>query len=281
MARMNSKSLTRGENVAMAPHCRWARVTLALLITALMAFAWRGEACRAQMPSPMVPPRLVNDFAKLMSDADANALEDSLVRFDRHTSTQVTVITVTDLDGYDIAQYAQEIAERWGVGQKGKDNGVIILVKPKTADSRGRAFIGTGYGVEGALPDVTCTRIVNETMIPYFRDNDYAGGIKAGAVAVMKAVGGEFEGEEDDEDGIAVLGAFLLIIIGAIAFAAMLSDNDHGKNSRHVTRSSGAEWMAAANILSALSSGGGRSSGGGFGGFGGGSFGGGGGGGSW
>lgn len=264
----------------------WLRTALRALLTiiALTACALRPAATNAQMPSPMSPPRLVNDFAKLMSATDAQALEDSLVRFDRRTSTQVTVITISDLDGYDIAEYAQEIGEKWGVGRKGKDNGVVILVKPKTADGRGRAFIGTGYGVEGALPDVTCTRIVNEVMIPHFKDGDYSGGITAGAVAVMRAVDGEFEGEDDDEDDTGAMIALFMgvIFIGLIVFILMVSDGGGGSNGNgHVTRSSGAEWLMAGSLLSSGRSSGGGWSGGGFGGFGGGSFGGGGGGGSW
>ena len=265
------------------------RTALRALLTmiALAACALRPAATYAQMPSPTNPPRLVNDFAKLMNATDAQALEDSLVRFDRRTSTQVTVITISDLDGYDIAEYAQEIGEKWGVGRKGKDNGVVILVKPKTADGRGRAFIGTGYGVEGALPDVTCTRIVNEVMIPHFKDGDYSGGITAGAVAVMKAVDGEFESEDEDSAGPVIALFMAVIFFGLVAFIIMVSDGKGGGNGNgngHVTRSSGVEWLMAGSLLSSgKSSGGGWSGGsfGGFGGFGGGSFGGGGGGGSW
>lgn len=252
------------------------------LLTVLLAMA--TVAMADGLPSPQNPPRLVNDFAGLMGQSEAAALEDSLTRFARHTSTQVTVVTVTGLDGYDIAQYAQELAEKWGVGQEGKDNGVIILIKPKTSDSQGRAFIGTGYGAEGALPDVTCSRIVRETMIPHFMNNDYPGGITAGAVAVMKAMSGEFEADEEDDAGIPVIA--IIILIGVVLFILAFSDNSqgNGRNSRHITRSSGDEWIAA-SILSSMArgggSGGGGWSGGGFGGFGGGSFGGGGGGGSW
>lgn len=257
-------------------------VSIVMLIAAALSI---GAAARAdQMPSPQNPPRLVNDFANLMRQSDKAALEDSLVRFARHTSTQVTVITVSDLDGYDIAQYAQEIAEKWGIGQSGKDNGVVILVKPKTADSRGRAFIGTGYGAEGALPDVTCTRIVNEKMIPHFKNEDYSGGIIAGAVSVMKAMSGEFENDGEDDDDAAFVALAVLIIL-ALVIVTLVCSGDNKGGGGNITRSSGDEWLAINLLNSTLSggrsSGGGGWSGGGFGGFGGGHFGGGGGGGSW
>lgn len=256
----------------------------AIMILAVAMLAMGTTARAGQMPSPQNPPRLVNDFANLMRQSDKAALEDSLVRFARHTSTQVTVITVNDLDGYDIAQYAQEIAEKWGVGQSDKDNGVVIIVKPKTSDSRGRAFIGTGYGAEGALPDVTCTRIVNEKMIPHFKDEDYSGGIIAGAVSVMKAMSGEFENDGEGDEDAAFVALAVLIILGLVILTLACSGDNKGGGG-NITRSSGNEWLAINLLNSTLSGGrssdGGGWSGGGFGGFGGGHFGGGGGGGSW
>ncbi len=255
----------------------------AIAVTLLMA----TTEARAGVPDAPNPPRLVNDFANVLSSMDSSVLEDSLVRFARHTSTQVSVVTVSDLEGREIAEYAQEIAEKWGIGQKDKNNGVIILIKPKTEDSRGQAFIGTGYGVEGALPDVTCSRIVREVMIPYFQANDYGGGIVAGAVAVMKAVQGEYEADEDEgEEDIWIFLSvlFVAIIIFFLLFSTNSGGDDHG---RHITHSSGDEWLMASILTNAASRGssggwsGGGFGGGGFGGFGGGSFGGGGGGGSW
>ena len=257
----------------------------------IMVLMMAVTSARAGVPDAPNPPRLVNDFANLMSQSAAASLEDSLTLFARHTSTQVAVVTISDLEGREIAEYAQEIAEKWGIGQKGKDNGVIILVKPKTSDSQGRAFIGTGYGVEGALPDVTCSRIVREVMIPHFKENDYAGGIEAGAVAVMKAVQGEYEADEEDgATGIGIVA--VLVIVGIVVLLIALSDSGNGNNSnngRRITRSPGNEWLAADLFAAARASrgsggwscGSGGFSGGGFGGFGGGSFGGGGGGGSW
>lgn len=258
-----------------------AALSLALV---LIVALWAPQPARADIPDVPATPRLVNDLAGIMRAADAEMLEDSLVRFDNRTSTQVCVVTVNDLDGYAIAEYAQELAEKWGIGQKGKDNGVIILVKPKTEDSRGEAYIGTGYGVEGALPDVTCTRIVREVMIPFFKENDYSGGICAGAIKVMQAVDGEFTADADEGDGEA-LGLFLFFVILAclIVYAASKGNNG-GNGGGHISHSSGAEWVAASMMSRGGSSSGwsgGGGFGGGFGGFGGGSFGGGGGGGSW
>ena len=89
------------------------------------------------IPERPVPPRLVNDFAGMLSTQEADVLERKLVAFNDSTSTQIAIVIVRSLNGYDKADYAQRLAEKWGIGQKGLNNGVLILVKPKTADSRG------------------------------------------------------------------------------------------------------------------------------------------------
>ena len=170
-----------------------------------------------------------------------------------------------------------------GVGGKEHRNGVVILVKPKNA-TRGQAFIATGYGLEGALPDATCKRIVERCMIPYFKQNDYYGGVKKAVSMIKPIAAGEYSDERgDDDDALgAVLALIFVIFIGFIIFVAVVGDKNGGKNSG---------TMGSGGVLfgpTVFGGGGGRHSGGssgggfgGFGGFGGGSFGGGGAGGSW
>lgn len=187
----------------------FASATLALIATLLPIVT------TAQIPDQPTPPTLVNDFAQLLTYEQKNALERRLVAYDDTTSTQITVITVTDLEGLPIAEYAQQLGEKWGVGVKGKDNGVVLIVKPKTSDSSGEAFIAPGYGLEGALPDITCRRIVTDRMIPHFKENDYAGGINAGVEAIAQAAIGDFHDarEYDDNDDLYVTACFLIIVI--------------------------------------------------------------------
>lgn len=238
-------------------------------------------AAMAQVPQRPEPQRLVNDLAQVMKPDRVEALEDSLVRFSRSTSTQVTVVTIVSLDGRDIAEFAQELGERWGVGDKKKDNGVVIIVKPKNEDGPGQAFIGTGYGLEGALPDVTCTAIVRDKMIPHFKANDYSAGIEAGAVAVMQAVKGEYSADGDDDDaalGLAVAAVLIGVVVLVVVFGSSNSNTSAGGDGGHIS------WGGLDTLGGnghGLSLGGGIGDGGGFGGFGGGHFGGGGGGGSW
>ncbi len=262
--------------------------TLFILLLCLPFSAAQGVDIVAK---PQVE-KLVNDFAGVISDEQAALLEDSLARYARRTSTQVLVITVSDLNGYEPADYAYRIGQTWGVGQKGKNNGVVILVKPKLSDTdKGRAFISSGYGLEGVLPDITCSRIVNNVMIPYFRNNDYQSGIIAGAIAVMKACEGEFDGDPEDAETGAEIGIFIftVLVILMLLLASNNKEKKGGKKGKNSKMSNGGlfDSILLGSLLSnsnsnwgSFSSGSGSFSGG-FGGFGGGSFGGGGGGGSW
>ena len=169
---------------------RFLTATKRGLVCVALVVAWVMAAV-AQVPPVPNPPRLVNDFAGIFSADQVKELEDSLVAFDRRTSNQIAVVTMADLGGMEPAQMAYEIGEQWGVGGKEHRNGVVILVKPKN-DTRGQAFIATGYGLEGALPDATCKRIVERCMIPYFKQNDYYGGVKKAVSMIKPIAAGEY-----------------------------------------------------------------------------------------
>lgn len=225
------------------------------------------------LPEPMSPPRLVNDFAGLLDESQRQALEQKLESFDRETSTQIAVVTVTDLEGYAPADYAQRLHEQWGVGRKGKDNGILILVKPSTADSRGEAFISVGYGLEGVVPDITAGRILDVEMIPAFREGNIYAGVVRSVDVLIQLTRGEFTAEE--YSGAHGPGAGLLIAIIVLLFVMLFfsSGRRRGGNDGH----SGGGWVPP--MIFRGGSGGGSF--GGFGGFGGGSSGGGGAGRSW
>lgn len=149
-----------------------------------------------QLPDQMSPPRLVNDFAGLLDEAQRRSLEQKLADFDRETSTQITVVTVDDLDGYAPADYAQRLHDKWGVGRKGKDNGILILVKPSQPDSRGEAYISVGYGLEGVIPDITAGRILDQEMIPEFRRGSVYDGLDKATNVLMQLSRGEFTADQ-------------------------------------------------------------------------------------
>jgi uncharacterized protein len=140
----------------------------------------------------MQPPRLLNDFAAIFAPQQQLAIEQKLRIYHDSTSTQIYVVTLANTDGYSLAQLSPLLFEQWGIGQKDKNNGLLILVKPKRGAEHGDVFIGTGYGMEGVLPDAICKRIIELEMLPHFRTNDYFSGINAAVDAIISAAAGEY-----------------------------------------------------------------------------------------
>ena len=238
----------------------------------------------AQIPPRPSVPRAVNDFAGVFSRSDAEYMNRVLVDFADSTSNRIVVVTVDDLGGMEPAMFAYGIGEQWGVGSDKFDNGVVVLVKPKTSRSSGQVYIAVGYGLEGAIPDAIAKRIVENEMIPRFRENDYTGGVAAALNVLMRLSAGEISYKEYEESvsdgagGFVALGFIILFII-----VLVIARRNGPTNIGH-----GGSSVADAIFWSSMLGGGrggrgfGGGGGGGFsGGFGGGSFGGGGAGGSW
>jgi uncharacterized protein len=263
------------------------KLTMKKIFTLIIVFIGFAGVIVAQIPERPVPPRLVNDFANVLSDAERAQLEDTLVQFALTTSTQIVVVTIPDLEGNDPGDYAFKLGEKWGVGQKDKDNGIVVLVKPKQGNSKGQVFIATGYGLEGILPDaIVNSTVVDYEMIPRFKENDYFGGISNGVKVIMNITRGEYTADQyqqqlaQNKEG----GFIPAIIIFILVFVFMMRGR---KNRFYSPGKSLPFWLAMGMLSGSHRSGGSGSFGnfssgsGGFGGFGGGSFGGGGAGGSW
>jgi len=250
-----------------------------------------NRAFSQNIPERPNPPRLVNDYAGMLNTQEVSMLEQKLVAFDDSTSTQIVILTVPTLDGYDKADYAQRVGQKWGVGQKDRNNGVLILVKPKTADSRGEVQITTGYGLEGAIPDLLSAEIVDREILPSFRNGNYYEGLDKAVNTMMSLARKEFSASEYQNKAKKNSGKnipFGLVIFIVFIIIAMVSRGSGGSNNRHISTGGLPFWMLMGMMNSGRGSGGswggfsgGSSGGGGFGGFGGGSFGGGGAGGSW
>ena len=148
------------------------------------------------LPEPMRPKRIVNDFTQLFSPQQQQALEQKLRNFNDTSSTQIAIVTVPTLQGYAPSDYAQRLAEKWGVGQKGKDNGVLLLIKPKSRTEKGQVAIAVGYGLEGIIPDAIASRIIRNEIIPEFQQNNYYRGINKATDVLMQLAGGEFTAEQ-------------------------------------------------------------------------------------
>jgi uncharacterized protein len=257
-----------------------------LLILGILIFA-APFFLNAGVPPKPNPPRLVNDFAGMLSQDEVTMLEQKLVAFNDTTSTQITVVTLATLDGFDIDDLAQRIGQEWKVGQKEFDNGIVILIKPKSGNEKGLAAISTGYGMEEIIPDAIARRIVDNEMIPFFKQNQNYAGIDAGVNVIMDLASGKYKaaGYGKKKGGpLGLIVPFIIIIIIALLFGRNSNNRHHniGRNSGlpfwlllsmmgNSGRGSGGDWGG-------FSGGGG---GGGFGGFGGGGFGGGGASGSW
>ena len=237
-----------------------------------------GTGLNAQLPSPSNPPRLVNDYTGTLSASQINTLEHKLVAYNDSTSTQILVLLVDDLQGYSIEQYATEIGHSWGVGQKDKGNGVVILVKPKKGSERGEVNISTGYGMEQYVTDATGKNIIEKEMIPAFREGDYYTGIDNAVNVIMDLCSGKFT-QDEYNDGEGIPGWLTLLFIIAIIIVFIKFSNGSGQN--YSGGGSRTIWIPMGGGYGGGFGGGGGFSGGGFGGFGGGGFGGGGASGSW
>ncbi len=232
------------------------------------------------------PPKLVNDFANVLDDREELTLEKKLVAYNRKTSTQIAVVTINSLKGNEIGDYSFRLAEEWGIGGKGKDNGVLILV---ALEDR-KMFIATGYGLEGVLPDAIVKRIVENYMKPNFRNNDYYNGIDEATSVIMGLASGEFTADQIGRKKTN-LSRLLFPLLIITFFIVMSYSRFRSVRGSHMAGSN-LNFLTFLFLMSAMggrggrgysnfSSGSGSFGGGSFGGFGGGSFGGGGAGGSW
>ena len=264
---------------------------LYLLTLSVLIYTISIERVYSQnIPERPNPPRLVNDFAGMLKPEEVNMLERKLDSFNDTTSNQIAIVIVPTLGGDDKADYAQRLGEKWGVGQKGRNNGILILVKPKTADSNGEVQISTGYGAEGPIPDLTCSEIIDREILTAFRNEDYYGGLNNATNTIMSLVRKEFSASDYGRRAKKSTGKnihFGLVIFIVFIIIAMVSRGSGGSNNKHISTGGLPFWMLMGMMNSGRGSGGswggssGGGGGGGFGGFGGGSFGGGGAGGSW
>lgn len=246
---------------------------------------------------PSKPSTLVSDYTNTLSDADKARLEQKAVALDDSTSIQVAVVMIKSLGGYDPNEYAALLGRKWAVGQKDKNNGVVILVAVQDR----KMSIQTGYGAEGILPDAITHQIIENDMKPRFKQGDYAGGLEAALNDIISYNKGEYKNDhprnQKQHDGGSPIG-FIIIIVVFIIIIIFRNGGGGGGRRRTIIGSRGSAspfwWFLAGSALGRSSGGGGwggfsggggssggSDSGGGFGGFGGGSFGGGGSSGSW
>jgi uncharacterized protein len=164
------------------------RLRLATLLLAAILLA-AGSALAA--PSIPAARGYVNDTAGLLSPETKGQVENFLADFRRSDSTQIAVLTIPSLEGEDLEGYSVRVAQAWGIGQKGKDNGALLLVAKEERAVR----IEVGYGLEDRLTDLLAGRIVDQEIVPRFKQGDFDGGVKAGVQAMTDAVRGAYKGD--------------------------------------------------------------------------------------
>lgn len=253
----------------------------------LLALCWLGLAGLAPAAEkiPPAPKFYFNDYAGLVTKSDAQRLNAKLEQFEKDTSNQLVVAIYPKMESNsDVADYTVRIAQAWQVGQKKQDNGVVLFVFVQDH----KIYLQVGYGLEGALPDLLASRIIQNEITPRFKAGQFAAGIDSGINAIIAATRGEYKGtgttvaaQKRNQPQFDAGTIFLLLFVGFIIFCAIMN---RGQNTTYT--SSGRRRYSSGNTWGGFSSGGGGggfSSGGGGGGFsgGGGSFGGGGAGGSW
>ena len=252
---------------------------ISILLLALGPSLAQTSTCVPAKPAAEV--RLVYQFTPLLDDADEQRLDAKLVRFARETSNQIAVVIVDTLCGDEPYAVAHAIMRDWGIGQAKEDNGIVVLVKPTGPPGSRKVFIATGYGLEGAIPDALARRIVDNLIIPRFKEGQFFTGLDNATDDLMKLAIGEYNAGSYGEKG-PPWQAIVMILIFLVAFIALTV----GRAKRYA-RTNNIDMWTAFWLLSQMNNrhrgrwGGFTGGGGGFGGFGGGMGGGGGAGGSW
>jgi len=254
-----------------------------LLISIFISVCAAAQIEKVIPPKPS-PPRLVNDFTGTLTPEQKEALEQKLVRYDDSTTNQVAVVIIPTTGDYPIENVALRILRDWGVGSK-KNNGIVILI---AKDDR-KIRIEVGFGLEGAIPDITARSIIDNSITPNFREGNYYRGIDKAIDNIMKAAAGEYKapaGNANKNRRGFPLGVIFIILFVIISILGNISGrNGGGMASRRGWGGFGTGWIIGSMMSGGWGRGGGgggwSGGGGGFGGFGGGGGGGGGASGGW
>ncbi len=258
---------------------------LLLIINLLFCVTAFSQGIDKVVPARPTPPRLINDFANVLTPEQEQALERKLVAYDDSTSTQIVVVTVGSTQDYPIEDVGLQVLRKWGVGNKEKDNGIVILAAITDRD----VTIRTGYGMEGAIPDITAKNIIENDVLPGFREQNYYRGFDAATNSIIKAPAGEYkapEGYRKKGKGGFSSGRIVLAFIVLMVIFNMFGGGRGGRGGGFMSRRgyrgvSGPVFFPGGFGGGGFGGGGGGFGGGGFGGFGGGGGGGGGASGSW
>jgi uncharacterized protein len=158
---------------------------LALLVLGLI---FASSAMAAELKFPSLTGRVVDD-AGILDTSTQSQLTEMLAAHERATGEQVVVVTLESLQGFSIEDYGYQLGRHWGIGQKGKDTGAMLIVVPKEHKVR----IEVGYGLEGMLTDAISRTIIERNIVPYFRAGDFNAGVRSGVISMLRVLGGNPE----------------------------------------------------------------------------------------
>ncbi|MDO6459942.1 TPM domain-containing protein [Granulosicoccaceae sp. 1_MG-2023] len=204
---------------------RYLRRLLGGLVLALTALP---GLLSAAPELPALSGRVVDAAGIIPADTEA-ALTARLAAEEAESSNQIVVVTLPDLQGYDIADFALQLGRSWGIGQEGKDNGALLVV----AVNERKVRIEVGYGLEGFLTDALSSQIIRREILPAFRNNDYPGGIENGVDAMLGAIDGSYTAEPEQDGGIDD-GLIPLIFIGLFGLTQLLQRVVGGRHAGHL-----------------------------------------------
>jgi uncharacterized protein len=249
-------------------------VVLLIMYGNLTMFA---QTTNIPVPDAPNPPRLVNDFAKLLQEEETKALESKLKLFSDSSSNQIAIVTVSSLGGYEIEDFSYALGQKWGIGKAGKDNGILVLVS--LGDRKAR--IEVGKGLEGAVPDLISVEIIRNVLSPAFKQQQYYNGLNNTVDHLIAASKNEYQADpvENNDGGLSFVILLILFIIFIIYMSRKRGSGNYYMSNRGY-RGWNTPWIGG-GIGGSFFNGGSDSGSGDFGGFGGGSFGGGGASGDW
>jgi uncharacterized protein len=198
----------------------WRRLVAIFLLLAcsVVAQAQKGLATIPVLDSPVV------DTTGTLSAADKQALQQQALDLQQRKGSQLQILMVASTSPEDIADYAQRVYQQWKIGREKVNDGVLIVV----AKDDHRARIQTGYGLEGAIPDAIAWRVIQEYMVPKFRQNDFAGGIRDASAQIVKLIDGETlpppvaQSQQPRDHGVNWVGALIAAYIAAMVARALL-----------------------------------------------------------
>lgn len=195
------------------------KTSFRVIAVLLALFGWLGAASALEVPAYR---GYVNDYAGMLTPETIGQLEQALAGFDKSDSTQVAILTIPSLEGGALEEFSIKVVEKWGVGSKGKDNGVLLLI----AKQERKVRIEVGRGLEGVLTDLISGRIISQVITPAFKAGQIDQGVMAGAAAIIQATRGEFKADARRGGGRgepSPLFKFAVLAIIATAFIGMMS----------------------------------------------------------